>query len=156
MGGVVAGAVWLMLTLVHAQEIVRVALAKADALNCKPLAVAVVDAGGHILVISRQDGASFLKPDIAMAKAAGALALGISSRTIAELAARSAPPISAVSALSARGIAPSPGGVLILGADGDVLGAVGASGDTGDNDETCVIAGIEAVGLQVQPALTLS
>jgi uncharacterized protein GlcG (DUF336 family) len=146
----------MMLTLAQAQTIIDAVFARVAQAKCKPLAAAIVDAGGHIIAAARQDGASTLRPDIALAKATGALALGISSRTIADLAARSAPPIAAVGQIAARGVIPSPGGVIILDANGIVLGAAGASGDTGDTDEACVIAGIEAVGLQAQPALTLS
>lgn len=153
MGGMVAGSI--QMTLTEAQRILDAIFVKAAALGCKPLAAAIVDAGGHIIAAARQDGASTLRPDIAIAKASGALALGISSRTIADLAARSAPPISAVGRIASRGVAPSPGGVIILDANGAVLGAAGASGDTGDNDETCVIAGIEAADLRAVPALKL-
>lgn len=110
----------------------------------------MVDSGGHIIVVQRQDGASTLRPDIAIAKAAGALSLGLSSRTIAELAVANGPAINAVGAIAPRGMVPSPGGIIIIDAAGKLIGAAAASGDTGDNDEACVLAGIAAAGLSAQ------
>ncbi len=124
--------------------------AKAAELATRPLAAAVVDSGGHIIAVQRQDGASTLRPDIAIAKAAGALSLGLSSRTIAELAGSNGPAIAAVGAIAPRGMVPSPGGIIIVDAAGHRIGAAAASGDTGDNDEACVLAGIAAAGLSVQ------
>ena len=140
----------MTLTLADAQTIIRTALAKATELRLKPLAVAVLDAGGHIIAIERQDRASTLRPEIAIAKASGALGLGVSSRAIADMATTRAPFVAAASALAPRGLVPSPGGVIIVDAAGVAIGAVGASGDTGDNDEVCVLAGLQAVGLRAQ------
>lgn len=140
----------MTLTLSLAQSIINGAFDKAAELGLKPLGAAVVDAGGHVIAVQRQDGASTLRPEIAMAKATGALALGVSSRTIAGMAAERPAFVTNVGALSPRGLVPSPGGVIIVDANGAFLGAVGASGDTGDNDEVAVLAGIAAAGLKAQ------
>jgi uncharacterized protein GlcG (DUF336 family) len=140
----------MTITLAQAQKILEGAFAKAAELKLKPLGAAVVDAGGHVIAVQRQDGASTLRPEVAIAKAAGALALGVSSRTIAGMAAERPAFITNVGALSARGLVPSPGGVIIVDDKGAFIGAVGASGDTGDNDEVAVLAGIAAAGLKAQ------
>lgn len=133
----------MMVTLTQAAAIIEAAFADGAARGLKPLTVAVLDAGGHLVALQRQDGSSTLRPQIAIAKAAGALALGVSSRRIGEMAAERPTFIAAVSALSPQGIVPAAGGVLI--ADG--LGAVGVTGDTSDNDEACALAGLAAAGL---------
>lgn len=143
-------------TLAHALVMIDAAFAKAAALKCKPLAAVVVDAGGHTIAAQRQDGAAFLRVDVSVAKASGALGLGLSSRTLAEIASLSPAAIAAVSALAPRGLVPSPGGVVILNAKDEAIGAIAASGDTGDNDEACALAGIEAAGFKAQPPLKLS
>ena len=140
----------MTLTLAQAQKILNATLAKAAELKLKPLAAAVVDAGGHIIAVQRQDGASTLRPEIAIGKAAGALALGVSSRAIADMAAQRPAFVTNVGALASRGMVPSPGGVIIVDDAGVALGAVGASGDTGDNDEAAVLAGLAAAGLKAQ------
>jgi uncharacterized protein GlcG (DUF336 family) len=135
------------LTLALADKIANEAIAEARRRSYLPLGVVVLDAGGHTVVVKREDGASLYRTDIAAAKAKGALGMGFSSR---ELLKRStAQPLfyTALFAMSGGEMAPSPGGVLIRGEDGAIIGAVGASGDTGDSDETAVIAGIAAAGL---------
>lgn len=139
------------LTLVQANAILDGVFAKAAELNCRPLAAAVLDAGGHIIAVARQDGAAHGRPDVAIAKAAGALMLGLSSRTIAELAANAPAAINSVGAIAPRGVVPSPGGVIIVDETGAPIGAVAASGDTGDQDEACALAGIAAAQLRSQP-----
>ena len=140
----------MTLALEQAQTILNAALAHARALVLRPVAVAVVDAGGHIIAVQREDGASYLRADVAISKAAGALALGISSRRIAGLAALNPAAINAVGALSPRGVVPSPGGVIIVDDEGRCIGAVAVSGDTGENDEACALAGIVGAGLTAQ------
>jgi uncharacterized protein GlcG (DUF336 family) len=113
----------------------------------KPLTVVVLDAGGHVLAAEREDGASIGRFDIASGKAQGALALGMGSRAI--MARAEQQPYFVAAAASATGgrMIPVPGGVLVRAADGTVLGAVGISGDTSDNDEQAALAGIEAAHL---------
>jgi len=138
------------LTLAHANAIVEAALAEGARLKLKPLTVVVLDAGGHAVALQRQDGTSNLRPQIAAGKATAALALGVSSRQIGVMAQERPHFVGALSALgagAAQPIVPVAGGVLIKGADGRVLGAVGVTGDTSDNDEAAAVAGITAAGL---------
>jgi uncharacterized protein GlcG (DUF336 family) len=139
------------LKLGQATAIADAALAEARKKGLAPLAVAVLDAGGHFIAFKREDGASFLRFDIAYGKAWGALGMGFGTRELAERAAKFPTFVTALTAASQGRIIPSPGGVLILGADGEFAGAVGISGDSGDNDEVCAIAGIEAVGFSARP-----
>lgn len=138
------------LTLAHAQTIVAEALRKGRELTLKPLTIAVLDAGGHTVALLREDGASNLRPGIAIAKASGALALGVSSRKIAEMAQERPTFIGSLPAISTAGIIPAAGGVIIVDAAGAPIGAVGVTGDTSDNDEICALAGIAAAGLTAQ------
>src|ERR1700761_1081359 len=136
-----------MITLAQASTIVDVALKKGRDSNLAPLTVAVLDAGGHLVAFKREDKSGILRFDIATGKAWGALGMGFGSRALAERAAKTPAFITALVAASDGRVVPNPGGVLIRNAAGDVIGAVGISGDTSDNDETCAIAGIEAAGL---------
>lgn len=140
-----------MLKLIQANTIIETALAEGRKRDLAPLAVAVLDAGGHLIAFQREDGAGFVRFDIANGKAWGALGMGFGTRELAERAAKFPTFVTALSTASQGRMIPSPGGVLIAAADGDVVGAVGISGDTGDNDEVCAIAGIEAVGLSAIP-----
>lgn len=135
------------ISLDQAQAIVAGALKEGRAMNLKPLTVAVLDAGGHVVALAREDGSSNLRPQIATGKATGALALGMSSRAIAEMAEQRPMLISAAGALSAAGLIPVAGGVLIQVDGGELVGAVGVTGDTSDNDEKAALAGIAAAGL---------
>jgi uncharacterized protein GlcG (DUF336 family) len=138
------------LTLHHAQTIVAGALRKGRELGLKPLTVAVLDAGGHAVALVREDGASSLRPAIAIGKASGALGLGVSSRTIAEMAADRPTFVTSLSGISQGGIIPAAGGVIVVDESGAPIGAVGVTGDTSDNDEIAALAGIEAAGLAAQ------
>jgi len=142
------------LKLVQATAIVDAAIAEGRKKNFAPLAVAVLDAGGHLVAFKREDGTSFFRFDIAYGKAWGALGMGFGTRELAARAAKFPTFVAAISALSQGRMVPSPGGVLIAGPDGEVVGAVGISGDSGDNDEVCAIAGIEAVSLSAIPGST--
>lgn len=122
-------------------------MAKGRALDLKPLTVAVLDAGGHMLAFGRDDGAATLRPQIAIGKAGGALALGVSSRKIGEMAAERPSFVAALGPVSPHGVIPAAGGVLIAGDQGEIIGAVGVTGDTSDNDEICALHGLAAVGL---------
>ncbi|BCH22017.1 hypothetical protein MesoLjLc_16410 [Mesorhizobium sp. L-8-10] len=135
------------LTLASSNSIIATAFAKARELDLKPLGVAVLDAGGHLVAFQRQDGASFLRPEIASGKAFGALATGMGSRALGKTAVERPHFMVGLSGVADGRIVPVPGGVLIR-ADGEIIGAVGISGDTSDNDETCAVAGIEAAGFQ--------
>jgi uncharacterized protein GlcG (DUF336 family) len=135
------------ISLDQAQAVVSGALKEARALSLKPISVAVLDAGGHLIAFAREDGSSNLRPQIATAKASGALALGVSSRTIGEMAIERPTFITAAAGLNPAGIVPAAGGVLVRDAAGAVIGAVGVTGDTSDNDELAAFAGIAAAGL---------
>jgi uncharacterized protein GlcG (DUF336 family) len=139
------------LKLAQAGAIIDAALAEGRRRRLAPLAVAVLDAGGHLIAFKREDGAGFVRFDIANGKAWGALGMGFGTRELAERAARFPTFVAALSAASQGRMIPSPGGVLITGADGEVVGAIGISGDVGDNDEACAMAGIAAAGLSGVP-----
>ena len=135
------------LTLSSAEKIVDMALAKGADLGLKPLTAAVLDAGGHLVALKRQDGSSILRPQVASGKAYGAIAVGAGSRWLDENAKTRPHFVQALNGVAGGAIVPVPGGVLIrAGEGGEILGAVGISGDTSDNDEACAVAGIEAVG----------
>jgi uncharacterized protein GlcG (DUF336 family) len=140
-----------MLKLAQANSIIDAALAEARKNNFSKLAVAVLDPGGHVIAFKREDGASFLRFELAYGKAWGALGMGFGTRELAERATKQPAFIGALSAVTDGRMVPSPGGVLIAGADGEVIGAVGISGDTGDNDEVCALAGIKSAGLAAIP-----
>lgn len=135
------------ITLSQAQTIIDEALAKAATEGINPLCIVVVDSGGHIQACARQDGVPFGRVDVAFAKAYGSLAVGMNSRNL-EGAALDRPHFMA-GVIGAIGgpVVPVAGGVIVHDADGNRIGAVGASGDTSDNDELAVLAGIAAAGL---------
>ena len=135
------------ISLEEANAICRATLAKGAELGLKPLTVAVLDAGGHLIALQRQDGASSLRPQIACAKAGGALGLGVSSRKIADMAAERPSFVASLAPISPHGVVPAAGGLIVAGAEGVPIGAVGVTGDTSDNDETCALAGLAAAGL---------
>ncbi len=135
------------LTLKQANTIIETALKKGQELKLQPLTVAVLDGGGHLVAFQRQDRSGILRYDIAYGKAWGALGMGFGSRHIAERAAGMPGFFSALTSISQGRLVPVPGGVLVQGAEGEIIGAVGISGDTSDNDEACAVAGIEAAGL---------
>jgi uncharacterized protein GlcG (DUF336 family) len=138
------------LSLDIARKILDVALAKGIEKKLKPLVVTILDARGCVKVTAAQDGTSLMRAEIAHGKAYGALAMGMGSRALFQRAQEQAYFISAMNTLAQGALVPVPGGVLIQ--DGGVLlGAIGISGDTSDNDEACAIAGIEAAGLKANP-----
>lgn len=106
---------------------------------------------GHVLAAEREDGASNKRFDIAFGKAHGALALGIGSRSLMGRAEQQPYFIAAATAAIGGSLVPVPGGVLVRETEGSLVGAVGVSGDTSDNDEAVAVAGIEAAGLVPQP-----
>ena len=135
-----------MTALAYANAIITGALAHARSISAKPLAVIVLDAGGHPVAFAREDGASLFRHDIARAKAMGALGMGADTRVLAERAAGNPAFFQSLAVAVGGNIAFSPGGVLIRDAGGAIIGAVGISGDTGDIDETCALAGIAGAG----------
>ena len=136
-----------MVSLDEAQTIVVATRAKGRELGLKPLTVAVLDAGGHIVALEREDGSGFGRPDIAIGKASGALAMGTSSRALGDIAAERPQFMAALSAAWGGKVIPAAGGVLIRNAQGALIGAVGVTGDLSDNDEAAALAGIAAAGL---------
>lgn len=137
------------LTLAQAQQIIAGALAHSHAAGYKPMAVAVLDEAGNLKAFAREDGASMFRFDVARAKAWGAVGMGVSSRTLAQRAKDNPNFLVALAATAEGKLLPQPGAVLIKNAAGHVLGAVGASGGTGDEDEAICIAGVESTGLIV-------
>jgi uncharacterized protein GlcG (DUF336 family) len=140
----------MALTLSQATAIVEATLKKGRETGCAPLAVAVLDAGGHLKAFAREDGAGILRPQIALGKAWGALGMGFGSRSFAKRIAEQpgAPSFfNALAAMSEGRVVPVPGGVLIRDANREVIGAVGVTGDTSDKDEACALAGISAASL---------
>jgi uncharacterized protein GlcG (DUF336 family) len=117
----------------------------------KPLTVVVLDAGGHVVSVEREDGSSNSRFEIAFGKAYGALALGMGSRSLMARAEQQAYFITAAGAAIGGKLVPVPGGVLVKDTEGSVVGCVGVSGDTSDNDELAAIAGITSVSLVPQP-----
>ena len=136
------------LTLDAAKTIIEAALAKGLEVKLAPLSVAVLDNGGHLVAFQRQDRSGILRFDIAFGKAWGALGMGLGSRTLFDRSAKQPMFFTALTATSSGRFVPNPGGVLIKDADGEIIGAVGISGDTSDNDEICCVAGIEAAGFK--------
>jgi uncharacterized protein GlcG (DUF336 family) len=138
----------MSVTLAQASTITDTALKKGRDMNCAPLTVAVLDAGGHLVAFKREDKSGILRFDIAFGKAWGALGMGFGSRELADRAGKNPLFFGVLASVSQGRLIPVPGGVLIKDAGGAVLGAVGISGDVSDKDEACAIAGIEAAGLK--------
>lgn len=135
------------LTLAQANQIIVTALAKAREAGTKPMGIAVLDEGGALKAFAREDGASMFRFEIAQAKAWGAVGMGVASRALGQRA-KDNPNFFVSLAATAQGkFLPQTGAVVIKDAAGQVIGAVGASGGTGDEDEAICIAGIEATGL---------
>ena len=139
----------MALTLAAANMIVEAALRHGRSLDLAPLSVCVLDAGGHLVAFQREDRAGILRFDIAFGKAWGALGLGFGSRELASRAQANPIFISTAAAASGGRLIPVPGGVLML-SGGEVIGAVGISGDLSDKDEACAVAAIAAAGLDGQ------
>jgi len=140
------------LTLESASTILDGALRAARAENLLPLAVAVLDSGGHLVAFKREDGCGLLRVEIAQGKARGALGMGIPSRTIAQRLSNRPNFVTAVVGASGGEFVPVPGGVLILDTRSAAIGAVGISGDTSDKDEYCAIQGVRGAGRTPDPA----
>ena len=135
------------ITLKQANTIIEKAFAKAREMKIKPLVVVVLDQGGHIVSAQREDGASMFRMDIALGKAWASVAMGSSSKALGKRA-RDNPNFFLALAATANGkFVPHTGGVLIKDAQGAIIGAAGGSGGTGEEDEVCCVAGIEAADL---------
>ena len=130
-----------------ASQIVDKALGKRREMGFVPLTVAVLDAGGQLKILKREDNSSLLRPEIAFGKAWGVLGMGFGGRELARRAAKAPVFFGALSDMSGGRMVPNPGGVLIRSAEGEILGSVGISGDTSENDEICAVYGIKSVGL---------
>ena len=144
------GGVRMSLTLDTARSIIAGARAHGSQAGFKPLTVVVLDSGGHVVAVEREDGASMKRFEIGFGKAYGALSLGMGSRSIMGRAEQQAYFIAAVTSAVGGTLVPVPGGVLVRDEGGDLLGAVGVTGDTSDNDEAAAVAGIEGAGLTAQ------
>ena len=139
------------LTLSIAQTIIAEALAHARDLKLKPLAIVVLDDRGAVKAAASEDGTSLRRYEVAHGKAYGALALGTGSRSIGNRAKEQPSFVAAASHITGGALVPVPGGVLLQSRGGILFGSVGASGDTSENDERVVLAGIEAAGLVGDP-----
>jgi uncharacterized protein GlcG (DUF336 family) len=135
------------LTLAIADQIATATLAAGRARNAHPLTVTVLDAGGHVVVTKREDGSGILRCEIAHGKAWGALGMGLPSRTLNERAAGNPNFFTALAAASGGRMVPNPGGVLLRDEAGQIVGAVGVSGDTADVDEVCAVEAIRTTAL---------
>ena len=135
------------LTLAQANTIISAALAQSKTAGYKPMGIAVLDAAGNLKAFASEDGASMFRFDIARAKAWGAVGMGASSRVLMQRAKDNPNFFVSLSATSAGKFLPQTGAVVIKDASGQIIGAVGASGGTGDEDEAICIAGVEAAGL---------
>ena len=136
------------LTLEQASVICDATLAKGKEMGLNALTVAVLDDGGHLKAFKREDGpGAALRPHVAYGKAYGAVGMGRSTRMLSSLAEERPHFAAALVGVSDGRFVPVPGGVLIKNGDGEIIGSVGVSGDTSDNDEAAGAAGIEAAGL---------
>ena len=135
------------ISLDQAQTIVRAALEHGPAQGFQPLTVVVLDPGGAPVALGRQDGSGYLRPDLATAKAWGILGMGMTNRALAARAEAAPDLYTTIVALSGGKVASVPGGVFVRDSAGQLLGAVGVSGDTSLNDEAAALAGIAAAGL---------
>jgi len=135
------------LSLQQCQDIIDGAIQAGQKKQAPPLTIAVLDDGGHLKAFQRQDQASMMRPEIAIAKAWGAIGMGMSSRDLSEVAQQRPDFVNALTTMAQGQLMPVPGGVLILNQQKEVIGAVGISGDTSDNDEQYAIAGIASAEL---------
>ena len=137
----------MAISLSTAQTLIDAAFAKGHELDLKPLSVVVLDPRASMVAVMSQDGVSQMRAHIAHGKANAAIAMGMGTRALMNRAEQQAYFVQAINGLADGDFVPVPGGVLITDKDGTLLGAVGISGDTSDNDEAAAVSGIEAVGL---------
>jgi len=145
----------VVLNLAQASTIIDEALRLAREHEMLPLTVAVLDTGGHQIALKREDGCGIIRVQVAVAKAYGALGMGVSSRVIGERLAQRPVFSTALTVISDGNFTSVPGGVLICNADGAAIGAVGISGETSERDEFAAIGGIKAAGFVSEPAEVL-
>ena len=136
-----------ILTLSQANQIIAAALAKSKQAGYKPMGVAVLDDAGNLKAFAREDGASMFRFEVAQAKAWGAVGMGVSSRVLGQRAKDNPNFFVSLAATAGGKFLPQTGAVLITDASGNLFGAVGASGGTGDEDEAICMAGVAAAGL---------
>lgn len=148
------GAGMQVLTLEQATRVVDGTLHEAEHRGFAPMCAVVLDAGAAPLVLKRSERASIGRPEIAIAKAAGCLGMGFGGRELMRRAQAAPAFFAAIAHVMPRGLVPVPGGVLIRAADGSLLGAVGVSGDTSENDEVCALAGIQRAQLVADTGAT--
>lgn len=141
-------ALHVTLPLEKARAIITAALAEGRRRGLQPLTVVVLDVGGHIVSLDREDGSGNLRINVARGKAAGALGVGLGSGTIGTRNQGRDAFLAGVAVASGGEFIPVAGSVLILDDDGRAIGAVGISGDTSAEDEACAIAGVEAAGFR--------
>ena len=142
----------MSITLAQAQTIITAGLAAAREKKLQPLAIVVLDVRGVPKAYAAEDGTSLRRFEIASGKAHGALAFGVGSRTLGKRAEERPHFIAAATHAVGGMLVPVPGGVLVRGAGGAIVGVVGVSGDTSDNDEAAALAGIAAAGLTADPS----
>ena len=135
----------MLLTSDQAEALIAAARGYAKEQGMEPLTIAVLDAGGHLMALIREDSTSNLRPEIAQGKARGAISMGLGSRTLFNRAKEQPYFIQAMNGLSNGSLVPVPGGVLIK-QDGAIIGAMGITGDSSDNDEACAVWAIEKMG----------
>ena len=140
----------MTITLSQARQIVDASLAKGRELGLKPLSVVVLDTRGSLVAALSEDGCAQLRPKVAHGKANAAIGLGMGTRALMNRAEQQAYFVQAVNGVLGGDMVPVPGGVLIRTAEGELVGAIGISGDTSDNDEAAALAGIAAAGLTAQ------
>ena len=139
-----------VVSLAEAKIMIQSALEKGAELGLNPLTVAVLDNGGHLKAMERQDGASILRPQVAHGKAYGALCVGLGSSALHKRAEEQPYFVNAINALADGALVPVAGGVLIRDQDNNLIGAIGITGDTSDNDEACAVAAVTAAGFQAE------
>ena len=137
----------MAITLSQSRTLIDAALSKGRTLDLKPLSVVVLDPRAAMVAMMSEDGVSQMRARIAYGKANAAIGLGMGTRALMNRAEQQAYFIQAVNGVAGGDMIPVPGGVLIQNADEVLLGAVGISGDTSDNDEAAAVAGIKAAGL---------
>jgi uncharacterized protein GlcG (DUF336 family) len=140
----------MTITLSQARQVVDASLAKGRELGLKPLSVVVLDTRGSLVAALSEDGCAQLRPKVAHGKANAAIGLGMGTRALMNRAEQQAYFVQAVNGVLGGDMVPVPGGVLIRTAEGELVGAVGISGDTSDNDEAAALAGIASAGLTAQ------
>ena len=139
-----------MVSLEQARVMIAETLKKGRDMGFKPLSVVVLDAGGHVQAFEREDGAAPGRFAIAHGKAYGAVMLGMAGRAQMARAEAQAYFMAAINGVYGGSVVPVPGGVLLRDDAGVVIGAVGVTGDTSDNDVEAALAGIAAAGLTAE------